>query len=335
MRSARLSLALDTGAIVLPATGPIAVFGPRAGDDLSALPKDRLAVVTTFRPDYDAFERAGYAVSTDPAGPYAAALVCLPRARAAARAQIAAAAAQLPEGAPIVVDGQKTDGVDACLKEVRKRIEVGEAVAKAHGKLFAFASPGAAAFADWAARPQILEGGFQTLPGVFSADGIDKGSALLAGALPRKLPRRIADLGAGWGYLARAILAREGVEELHLVEADKAALDCARVNVTDPRARFHWADATTFRLPGPVDAVVTNPPFHTTRAAEPALGTAFLRTAAAMLTPSGDLWLVANRHLPYERDLAEIFRDVTEIAGNSGFKVLHAHRPLPPSRPRR
>ena len=55
---------------------------------------------------------------------------------------------------------------------------------------------------------------------------------------------RIVDLGAGWGFLARAILARDGVRQLDLVEAEAAALDCARRNVTDPRARPSTRSAT-------------------------------------------------------------------------------------------
>ncbi|MGR3372382.1 MAG: MFS transporter, partial [Pseudooceanicola nanhaiensis] len=40
--SLRLSLALETGGCVLPDAGRIAVFAPRAGLDLSALPKERV-----------------------------------------------------------------------------------------------------------------------------------------------------------------------------------------------------------------------------------------------------------------------------------------------------
>ncbi|MDT9081655.1 methyltransferase, partial [Escherichia coli] len=80
----------------------------------------------------------------------------------------------------------------------------------------------------------------------------------------------------------------------------------------DPRARFTWADATQGR-PGPFDAVVMNPPFHNGRAADPALGLAFIRAAAHALTPSGTLWMVANRHLPYEAALREAFREVEEV----------------------
>ena len=46
-----------------------------------------------------------------------------------------------------------------------------------------------------------------------------------------------------------------------------------------------------------------------------------------MLKPSGQLWLVANRHLPYETTLAAQFRNSDEIAGDSRFKILHGSRP--------
>lgn len=153
----------------------------------------------------------------------------------------------------------------------------------------------------WAAAPRTVEGGFVTRPGVFSAEGVDRGSALFAAALPAKLGPKVVDLGAGWGYLSRAVLAREGVKRLDLVEAEAEALDCARANVTDPRARFHWADATRFRPESLVETVVMNPPFHLGREADAGLGLAFIAAARGMMAPDGVLWLVANRHLPMMR----------------------------------
>lgn len=191
MRSARLSLALETGVLTLPGSGRIAVYGPRAGDDLSALPRDRVVVLTGFKPDHDHFA-ASYAVS--PAAPYAAAIVCLPRSREAARALIARAAAKVAPGGWIAVDGQKTDGIDTALKDLRGRVDLSDSLSKAHGKLASF--PVGPDLSDWLARPSHIDG-FQTLPGVFSADGPDPGSVLLAASLPEKLGGKIADLGAG------------------------------------------------------------------------------------------------------------------------------------------
>lgn len=327
MRSARLSLALDSGVLSLPPQGTIAVVGARAGEDLSALPKDRTVIVTGLRPDFDAFSAAGWTCEVAVPAGLAGALVCLPRAREAARALVAAAAMAVRPGGPVAVDGQKTDGIETLLRDLARELPGGlsDPVSKAHGRLAVFAA--GPELAGWAGQDRVIEGEFLTRPGVFSADAPDRGSVLLAGALPARLVGSVVDLGAGWGFLARAVLAREGVVSLDLVEADAVALDCARANVTDPRARFHWADAVRWRPARPVDHVVCNPPFHVGREADPALGVAFLRAAAAMLAPDGRLWLVANRHLPYDAVLADLFQTRDEIGGDGTFRVVAAARP--------
>ncbi|MBM9593253.1 class I SAM-dependent methyltransferase [Roseitranquillus sediminis] len=326
MSSQRLSLALDQGALVLPPDGAIALFRPPAGTEVAELPRDRLEIVHGFRPDHDWFAARAWRTVAEAGGPYAAAVVFLPRAREQARGMIAEAC-RLTQGR-VAVDGQKTDGIDGILREVRARTEVGEVISKAHGKLFAFAS--SEVFRDWESAPREVEG-FATAPGVFSADGPDPGSVALAEVLPA-LGGEVADLGAGWGYLGRAILRSDKVRSLHAVEAEHAALACARANLDDPRVIFHWADATRFRPPQPLDAVVTNPPFHQGRRPDPSIGRGFVAAAAGMLKPSGQFWMVANRHLPYETTLNEAFRTVREVAGDGGFKVIQATHPRRTSR---
>ncbi|MCC5969572.1 MAG: class I SAM-dependent methyltransferase [Pararhodobacter sp.] len=329
-RALRLELAFEAG-LTLPTDGRIAVLSPRVGESLAPLPRERVQVATPHFPDHAAFTAQGYACAraADPGA--AAVMVCLPRARAEALDMLATACA-LTEG-PVIVDGQKTDGVDSLLKTLRSRFAVGEPISKGHGKIFWFPSPGAEAVANWRADPMTVidaEGRpFQTRAGIFSADAVDQGSALLAGALPATMKGEAVDLGAGWGFLSAALLARAPkITRLHLVESDARALDCARSNVTDPRAVFHWADAT-LPLPGlQADLVVMNPPFHTGRKGQPGLGIAFIRAAAALLRPAGQLWLVANRHLPYEAAMAASFRSYSEVAGTSAFKVLVGEGPM-------
>ena len=320
----RLTLALAEGSVALPDAGRIAVFAPRVGADLRALPRDRVEVITGFKPDADYFGGLGYTCVVAPEGRYGAAIVCLPRAKMLARALVAEAAA-VTDG-PIIVDGAKTDGIESMLRECRRRVAVSAPMSKAHGKIFNF--PAGPEFADWAAgTPEPVEGGYVTAPGVFSADGIDPASRFLGDHLPVKMGTHVVDLGGGWGYLAARALERDTISRLDLVEADHAALTCARENIGDPRVRFHWDDATRWQPESAVDTVIMNPPFHKGRAAEPELGRAFIRAAAAMLKPGGQLWLVANRHLPYEAALAQSFAQVEEVAGDTRFKVLRAARP--------
>lgn len=327
MLADRLSLALTSGDLELPETGPVVVFAPRAQDDLSALPQDRVLIVTGFKPDYDAFVARGFRCTQNPQGGAAAALVCIPRAKMLGRALIAQACDAVVAGGLVIVDGQKTDGIESLLRELREAGVVPMVLSKAHGKILWFAAR--AMPSEWTAPDRLtLPGGFVTAPGVFSADGIDPASRLLADSLPDVLGAHVADLGAGWGYLATRILRRDTVKTLDLVEADAAALACAQDNVTDPRARFHWADATTWRPAARLDAVVMNPPFHAGRAAYPDIGRGFIAAAAGMLTPQGRLWMVANRHLPYEATLAQHFADIAELAGDTRFKILTASRPI-------
>lgn len=317
-------MALDAGVAPLPPVGRILLFRPPADVDLGLLPPDRCTAVTGDRPGLDALAARGLDASHDvPDGQAGLAVVFLPRAKALARDLVARAAAAVRDGATILIDGAKSDGVEAMLRAVRAAAPVGDVVSKAHGKVFAAtATP---ALRGWAVPPRDV-GGFVTAPGTFSADGVDPGSALLADALPA-LSGAVCDLGAGWGYLSRAVLRSDVVRALDVVEAERAALDCSRLNVRDPRAAFHWADATRW-AGGPYDAVVTNPPFHAGRAADPSLGRAFVATAARVLRPSGRLHLVANRHLPYEAALGAAFAEVAVRRDEKGYKVIEATRPI-------
>lgn len=331
MQNFRLSLAFSSGSLSLPEEGNILVLNAGPDSDLSELPKERVTALQGFKPDYDALENADFTVVTEVVGEFALAIVFLPRAKAEARSLIAIANRHCPSG-KVVIDGQKTDGIDGIFKASRKRVECSAAVSKSHGKVFWY--PASDAFDDWAAptEPQEVVPGFVTRPGVFSADGIDPGSAILAATLPPKLGEVVGDFGAGWGFLSGEILKRDMVKSVHLIEAEYAAINCARENISDSRAEFHWADVTRYKALPAFDTIVMNPPFHISRSADPNIGKAFLSAAGRFLKPRGNLWVVANRHLPYEAHLQEVFRKVTEEGGDSKFKVFHASQPVQKTR---
>jgi len=323
--SPRLTLALNSGELALPENGGISVLLPTPEAGLQALPQSRVQIVQPFKPHHDFFQQAGFGCVTKNADACAMAILYLPRAKAQARAMVFDAC-KCSDGL-VVVDGNKTDGIDSLYKDVRRRVDIRGQMTKAHGRIFWF-DANADEFADWQAPQSQMADVFHTAPGVFSADAIDPASLLLVQTLPGKLGRHVVDLGAGWGYLSAQMLKGDAkIETLDLVEADNIALDCAKRNVSDPRARFHWADALDWAAPALVDTVVMNPPFHVGRSADPSLGRGFIATAARILAPAGVLWMVANRHLPYEVAMDEQFGDVQEVAGDPRFKVLRAARP--------
>lgn len=309
MKHSRLFTALSEG---LTLDGTLHVMRPPVGYDLAGL-RD-VNVEATFYPDHQYWSGAG--LIGDGAS-RAATLVVLPRTKTLARTMVQDAIAK---GGTIIVDGQKTDGVESIYKDMRKVVPINGVVTKGHGRLFWFTAGTAPAWDVTVKSPD----GYATAAGVFSESKIDAGSALLASHLDG-LKGEVADLGAGWGYLSREILRHDAVTKLDMIEAEKTALECAVTNTNDARAQPVWTDALTHT--GAYDVVVSNPPFHTTRAGDPDLGRGFIATAARILRPRGVLMVVANRHLPYEAELAAKFGHVEELSGSGAFKIFRASRP--------
>jgi len=286
-------------------------------------------------------EPAAGAVQVSPLIPGAAALEDLERASLASaviaappgtierRYVLALALRALRPGAPLTALAPKEKGGSRLRKELETFGCKVEEVGRQHQRICHTVRPDAPEgleAAIGAGAPQRLGGaGLWTQPGVFSWDRDDLGSQLLIAALPA-LSGQGADLGCGIGVLARAVLASPKVSRLDLVDLDRRAVEAARRNVEDPRARFHWVDARSGPELAGLDFVVMNPPFHDVGLEDKTLGQAFIRRAHQVLRPGGTLWVVANRHLPYEAVLAERFGRVTPKGEGKGFKIYEARK---------
>lgn len=199
--------------------------------------------------------------------------------------------------------------------------------AKAHHRRVQLTRPETVEGLDAAIRdgaPRIVAGlEAWSQPGVFAWDRIDTGTALLAQILP-PLKGNGIDLGCGYGALATVVLRTPAVTSLRMIDLDRRALSAARKNVEDPRASFEWGDVRTLEAAGTLDFVVSNPPFHDGGVEDKRLGQKFIRKSAELLKKGGVAWIVANRHLPYEKDLEEVFKRVNMVADKQGFKVFEA-----------
>jgi len=284
-----------------------------------------------FRPAFTALRNAGYDV--EPAhsdgGGHAGAVVLAGRSRALNEANVARAWKSVAPGGVILVAGDNHDGIKSLRKWAAKWAGVEDGLVKHHAAVFSIRRDEREQ--PLYVAPQPRKGAWQVAPGMFSADGPDAGSQMLAAHFDGRIAGSVADFGAGWGWLGVQLLEKcPAVVSLDSIEADWLSLEAARENLAGKREdvalAFHWLDLTGEKPGRRYDWIVMNPPFHNGRAAEPALGIAFIEAASAALAPGGRLLMVANRQLPYEEALRAGFSRFESLEEAGGFKVIEALR---------
>ena len=334
-----LFVPFDCGLLRLPADGRVLFLRARDGFRLREMARPGWVCEQSFKPFAEALERSGLRLA-EPDGEdrFPLVLVLPPRQRDEARALLAQAVLRASPGGIVLVAIPNAEGAKSGESDLARLAGPLQQLSKHKCRVFWTAplhDPVDPALLDeWLAlaAPQRNAAGFMSRPGLFAWDRVDAASALLVAHLPTDLVGRVADLGAGYGYLSIQVLAHcPGVSAIDLYEAEARALEPARINLQQAQREsgtpvtfaVHWHDVTQ-GLPHRYDAIVSNPPFHQGRADQPELGRAFIDAAADALSPHGRLWLVANRHLPYEATLAARFTEVRTLTTQEGFKVIEA-----------
>lgn len=336
---AALFVPFESPALRLPPDGRVLFLRARAGVRLREMAQPGWLCEQGFMPFADELARNGLRVGEPAAGEtFPLVLLLPPRQRDEARALFARALLHTAPGGTVLASMPNAEGAKSGEADLAKLAGSVQHLSKHKCRVF-WSTPNVGAIdqamlAEWLAldAPRAIVDGYVSRPGLFAWDRIDRASALLAAHLPDDLEGRVADLGAGYGYLASQVIARcPQVGAVDLYEAEARALEPARINLAraqresgrDVAVTVHWRDVTR-GLPQRYDAIVSNPPFHQGRADLPELGRAFIVSAAEALQPDGRLFIVANRHLPYEAILSARFRNVHTRATQEGFKVIEA-----------
>jgi len=325
----------ETGVLDAPAAGTRVLFlGAEAGFRKPEGFEAEMEAVQGFRPLYNTLLKQGIDAQPEITGSdFDMALILMTRHRGENENFVAEALARSKPGATIVIAGAKEDGVQSLRKRLNGLEVETEHLAKYHAQAMWFTRPADPSGLISALRVNAVavDARFLTMPGMFSHGEIDAGSLFLARYLPTDYRKHAADFGAGWGYLTVALADKSPeIEGIDLYEADHAALQAARKNVDrlcpSLQTRYHWLDLAREEVKARYDLIVMNPPFHEGHAAEPGLGQAMIGRASEALRAGGELLLVANRGLPYEPVLKELFRSSGETARNARYKVLWAKK---------
>lgn len=337
-----LKLALEGGGVTVPQTGAVLFLRAEPGPVLPLLPVDRLTCQQTFKPHHDALKAQGYtllAPGTETFGPAELTLILPPRQKDEARGLYARAMLAAPEGGVVLAclpntlgarTAEKTLGEIAGATDHLSKNKCRAFWARKESGVFNLALAEAWVAAD---QPQaVADGAMWSRPGLFSWDRVDAGSQLLAECIPEDIKGTGADLGAGQGYLTGQVLTHcARISQMDLYEAEHRAIACAMQTLEAfSNVTISWADVACDVPNNRYDFILMNPPFHTGRADAANLGQVFIQAASRALKPHGSLYMVANRHLPYEATVAACFKQYEIIEDSGGYKVIRADRPKRP-----
>ncbi|MEW5868298.1 MAG: methyltransferase [Chloroflexota bacterium] len=203
--------------------------------------------------------------------------------------------------------------------------------------------PGQAIEAAWQHEPGIAPGTWHSLdvqvaqssyhldslPGVFSYDQLDEGTQILLESLALPLTGHVLDLGCGLGIIGM-VAAQAGAAQVDLVDANLLAVASSQRNLSAQHlenARALPSDVLSAVVGQAYDLVLSNPPFHSGKGTDYHIAQAFIEQSWQALAPGGELRLVANRFIRYDRMMQAHFGSVACPLETGRFHVLSAIKP--------
>jgi 16S rRNA (guanine1207-N2)-methyltransferase len=181
-------------------------------------------------------------------------------------------------------------------------------------------------------------------PGVFCHGSLDFGTRFMLQTMQIPAPAgssdtlNILDLGCGTGALglSAAQRLRENAPARAVVVTfiDESFAAIASVNASlerVPAAPGHHYRTLATHCPEGIennsqDLILNNPPFHDAGARTASIALEMFRESKRVLKKGGQLQVVANRHLGYQRRLRDLFGGCETLGANSKFVVLRASK---------
>ncbi len=268
----------------------------------------------------------------------------LPKGRKLARRWLVEAHAALADGGALYLAGANDEGIQSVLADADSLFgnsgilgyKKGNRIARMRKLAHERSLP------PWASEPGIARGSWyeweltvlgktyalRTLPGVFSYDQLDEGTALLLEHLQVPAGASVLDFGCGYGIIGMAA-AQMGAASVDLVDADLFAIASAQENLARngiPNGRVLPSDVLSAVSDQKYQLVVSNPPFHSGKSVEYTMTETFITHAYHLLEAGGQMMLVANRFIRYDRLLQSVFGQAEVVAQTGKFHVLRASK---------
>ena len=167
---------------------------------------------------------------------------------------------------------------------------------------------------------------------VFSQQKLDIGTAFLLENFPKgNNAEKIIDLGCGNGLLGLRAAQLFPEADIEFYDESYSAIASAQLNaeqnhLMSKRLRFFHGDCLDQASDNSADLILNNPPFHQQHSISSHIAKQMFRQSWKTLKKGGELWVVANRHLGYHKDLQAIFGNHHIVQSNSKFVILKAQK---------
>jgi 16S rRNA (guanine1207-N2)-methyltransferase len=271
---------------------------------------------------------------------YDTVLIEIPKGRKLARRWLIQAFQVLNLGGNLYIAGSNKSGIQSCIKDAIEIFGNGRVLAYKKGNRITQLVKQAdnLSLPDWAVSPGITPGTWvefsitysnhsyqiRSLPGVFSFDHLDEGTKMLLSVINFRPGSKVLDVGCGYGMIGlfASVL---GAGWIDLVDNDMLAI--ASCKETLSMNQVSNSTIYTGDLLDPVgsnkyDLILSNPPFHSGQAVDFQIAEAMIRQSYQALNPDGQITIVANRFIPYDRHINEIFGNVSCLVESGRFHVL-------------
>jgi 16S rRNA (guanine1207-N2)-methyltransferase len=280
-------------------------------------------------------------------GPFDAALMTLPKGRDLARRYFLACGRGAAAGGRFYLAGPNDGGIKSALKDAEALYGPGSLLAyKGGNRVTVFTRPpdGGGELPEMYRTPGVAEGTHHEFDITINDERFtihSRPRRVLVARVRRRHARparksavlstdRVLDVGCGYGVVGLYAARRALKGEVTMVDADALAIACARetaaANGLEERVELLLGDGLQAVAGRRFTLIASNPPFHTGHAVNSEVAESFVRGAFDALEPRGRLVIVANRFLPYDRLMTELFGAVEALAQTPQYHVLCAEK---------
>lgn len=241
----------------------------------------------------------------------------------------------LNEDATIYVVGEKKGGVKSCEKQIKGfSPKANKLDAARHCQLYSAWFNGQVCekqMVDWFqvkstsvnVNAESIELDLYSLPGVFSASGVDEGTQLLLDTI-EPVSGKGLDFGCGCGVISASVAKAFGCQ-LTAVDVDALAVASSNktfeMNDVDAKAIASNGLSEVLSFGKQFNFIVTNPPFHTGLKTDYGITELLLKNANKITKSKFSVWMVANAFLPYPDLFSRFIKPAVIKNKNKRFNI--------------